>query len=285
MSENDREVQERAARLDALLESLESADDSPAREVAIEAIQTLLDLYGDGLGRIMAIAGRRDDGLTQEIVDDPLASHLLMVHGLHPVDVESRVLDALESVRPYLESHGGGVEFLGVVDGVVRLRLKGTCETCPASTMTLKLAVEDAILKAAPEVLAVDAEGIEEQPVSGPVPSNGHGSGGAGKSPWTAIGDLSGIEPGTIRMIEIDGTPAIFLNVKETYYAYRSLCPNCGTGLERGALVDKHLACPSCGSQYDVRRAGRCLERPDVHLEPVPLIMDGDSAQVAVPAH
>ena len=68
---------------------------------------------------------------------------LLLVHGLHPYDVETRVARALDGVRPYLGSHGGDVELLGVTDdGVVRLRLLGSCDGCPSSSVTLKLAVE-----------------------------------------------------------------------------------------------------------------------------------------------
>ena len=82
--------------------------------------------------------------------DDELVSHLLLLHGIHPVPVEARVRAALEEVRPYLESHGGDVELVAVEDGVVRLRMEGSCSGCPSSAMTLKLAIEDAIHKARP---------------------------------------------------------------------------------------------------------------------------------------
>ena len=78
------------------------------------------------------------------------------------MSVEERVRDALEGVRPYLGSHGGDVELLGVEDGVARVRMQGSCEGCPASAMTLKLAIEDAVLKAAPDVDRVEAEGATE---------------------------------------------------------------------------------------------------------------------------
>ena len=85
-----------------------------------------------------------------------------MVHGMHPVPVEQRVRDALEEVRPYLESHGGNVELIGIAEGVVRLRLEGSCSGCPSSAMTLKLAIEDSIHKFAPEVEEIEAEDAEE---------------------------------------------------------------------------------------------------------------------------
>jgi Fe-S cluster biogenesis protein NfuA len=76
------------------------------------------------------------------------------------VPLERRVGEALAEVRPYLESHGGNVELLGVDAGVVRIQLQGSCSGCPSSAVTLKLAVEEAIHKAAPdvtEIVAVDA--------------------------------------------------------------------------------------------------------------------------------
>jgi Fe-S cluster biogenesis protein NfuA len=133
-------------RIEGLLEGVE--DDPRAVEVA----SALLDLYGEGLRRIVARAPAAD------LADDELVSHLLLLHDLHPVPVEERVRAALAEVRPYLDSHGGDVELLGVDAGVARLRLNGSCSGCPSSTITLKLAIEEAIHKAAPDVDRVVAE-------------------------------------------------------------------------------------------------------------------------------
>ena len=104
-------------------------------------------------------SGRLDDELLDRLAADELVSSLLLVHGLHPYDVETRVARALESVRPYLGSHGGDVEFLGLTeDGVVRLRMLGSCDGCPSSSVTLTLAVESAIRAAAPETLGIEVE-------------------------------------------------------------------------------------------------------------------------------
>ena len=85
---------------------------------------------------------------------DDLIRGVLLLHGLHPMDLRSRVEGALESVRPYMRSHGGGVELLGVAGDTVRIRLEGHCQGCPSSMVTLKLAVEKAIYEAAPDVAA-----------------------------------------------------------------------------------------------------------------------------------
>ena len=151
-----------ADRVEALLERVEGLPDPAARETALELAQGLLDLYGEGLSRLVGhVAERDDDGaLAAALAGDELVAHLLLLHGLHPVPLARRVDGALEEVRPYLESHGGGVELLGIDEGVVRLQLQGSCSGCPSSAVTLKLAVEEAIHKAAPdveEIVAVDA--------------------------------------------------------------------------------------------------------------------------------
>lgn len=158
------------ARVEDLLERLEDLPDPVARATATEVVQALLELYGEGLGRIVDVLAERDDGtLARALSDDELVAHLLMLHGLHPVSVEERVRGALQSVLPYLESHGGSVELLGVQEGVVQLRLEGSCSGCPSSTMTLKLAIEEAIFKAAPDVEEVHAEGAV--PAAAPPPA------------------------------------------------------------------------------------------------------------------
>jgi Fe-S cluster biogenesis protein NfuA len=104
--------------------------------------------------------------LTDAFVGDELVSHLLMLHGLHPDDVENRVQDALESVRPYIQSHGGSVELIGVSNGVVKLQLGGHCKGCPSSSLTLRTAVEDAIRAVAPEIVRIEADGVADTTIS-----------------------------------------------------------------------------------------------------------------------
>jgi Fe-S cluster biogenesis protein NfuA len=157
------------ARVEGLLEQLESLPDPVARATATDVVQALLELYGEGLGRIVDVLAEHDDGtLASALSGDELVAHLLLLHGLHPVPVRERVQGALQSVLPYLESHGGSVELLTVEDGVVHLRLEGSCSGCPSSTMTLKLAIEEAIFKAAPDVEEVRAEGAV--PAAAPPP-------------------------------------------------------------------------------------------------------------------
>ena len=110
-------------RIDALIEALAAgggpASPARSRERAEELVRVVTDLYGAGLERLLDIAyesGRLDDELLGLLADDELVASLLLVHGLHPYDVRTRVERALEGVRPYLGSHGGDVELLTVTD-------------------------------------------------------------------------------------------------------------------------------------------------------------------------
>jgi Fe-S cluster biogenesis protein NfuA len=139
-------------RIESLLEEVEALPDARARETTLELVQRLLDLYGEGLARIVESL---DVG---PVADDEVVSHLLLLHGLHPVPLEQRVRAALEEVRPFLGAHGGDVELAAVEDDVVRLRLQGSCSGCPSSTVTLSHAIEAAIYKVAPDVREIVAE-------------------------------------------------------------------------------------------------------------------------------
>jgi Fe-S cluster biogenesis protein NfuA/nitrite reductase/ring-hydroxylating ferredoxin subunit len=292
---DDGAARERVARVDALLGELEGAIGAVPVDTAIELVQALLDLYGEGLARVVAHAAARDDdgALAGALAADELVSHLLLLHGLHPIPLDARVRGALDEVRPYLASHGGDVELLGIEDGVVRLALQGSCDGCASSTVTLKLAIEDAIHKAAPDVEAVVAEGARapasatpallqielSDALGGPAAQAAPAAsvaGTTGDGAWAAAGRADEVAGAAPAVREVAGAPVLFVALGGDRYAYRPDCPACGAGLASATLDGDALGCSGCGHRYDVRRAGRCLDAPDLHLEPVPLLVDAD---------
>ena len=162
-----RELERKVERVDALLRDLEALPDEDVRRSAGEALRALLDLHGEGLRRLLDLVGPEAGG---RLADDPLVAALLLLHGLHPVPFEQRVQRSLDGVRPYLGSHGGGVQVLDARDGAVRLRLEGTCHGCPSSTATLRQAIERAIVEGAPDVESIEVDGVVEPPPPGFVP-------------------------------------------------------------------------------------------------------------------
>ena len=270
----EREPLEQVARVEALLEELDGLPDALARDKATEVLEALLDLYGEGLGRIVDVVAEHDsDGaMAESLAGDELVAHLLLLHALHPVPVEQRVRGALDGVRPYLESHGGNVELIGIDDGVVRLALEGSCSGCPSSAMTLKLAIEKAIHEAAPDIDEVVADGAVEQPAPSPLLQI-EVIGGPGGD-WVMAGGLPDLNTGAPLLKDVAGESLMFVRQDATVYAYRPDCPGCGASLGDGALEKFDLTCAGCGNRYDVLRAGRCLNSPQLHLDPVPLLVD-----------
>jgi len=154
--------------IEGLIQTIEELPDPSARASAMGLVQALMDFHGEALDRLMehvANSGQEGYAIFDKFAGDEVVSSLLLLYGLHPQPMETRVKEALEKVRPYLDSHGGNVELMGITDGVVRLKLQGSCKTCPSSSLTLKLAIEDAILAAAPDVVSIEAEGLEQAPV------------------------------------------------------------------------------------------------------------------------
>ena len=289
-------VQRAGERIEELLASLRSQGGTAA-DTAEELVQLLVSLYGDGLSHIVAAmtaGGEAGRAMLDTLAADPVVEGLLLLHGLHPLDVDARIQRALDQVRPYLGSHAGGVQYLGVSeDGVARLRLEGTCHGCPSSTVTVRLAIEGAVQDAAPEVTQVVVEGMTAPPEPallqiGPRPGAvtavppGAGPPGESGGEWIVLPDIG---PPSSRPVTAaaGGVAVLVCSVRGTLYAYRDACAACGSPMGGGRL-DRHvLTCP-CGARYDVSRAGAGLDGGVAHLDPLPLLADSQGVRVAVPA-
>jgi Fe-S cluster biogenesis protein NfuA/nitrite reductase/ring-hydroxylating ferredoxin subunit len=287
---DDAAARERVARVDALLGEVEGSIGAVPVDTALGLVQALLDLYGEGLARVVGhVAARDADGsLASAFAGDELLSYLLLLHGLHPEPLEARVRAALDEVRPYLESHGGDVELLGISeDGVVRLALRGSCDGCASSSATMALAIEEAIHRLAPDVAEVVAEGA-----AAPAPppllqielADGLRAAAPVDAPWTDAGPLDDLGLAGLAVRAVGGADVLFVAAAGGRYAYRPACPACGASLAAATVTGETLAC-GCGAAFDVRRAGRALDGGAAHLEPVPLLVAGDgSVRVALGA-
>ena len=288
-------------RIETLLDA-SSAGGAAARDRAEELVRLVADLYGAGLERVLELMhehGHLDDATLDALAGDDLVASLLLVHGLHPYGVRQRVEQALDSVRPYLGSHNGDVELIEVTDdGVVRLRLLGSCDGCPSSSVTLKLAVEGAIEAAAPEVSAIEVQTPAAEPAGGIIPATalfarlGPAAGTATDGgTWLPVPELVGLPSGAVRPARAGDTAILGCRIGADLFAFRDRCARCaeslaGASLARrlgGAADAAVLTCPGCHAHYDVRRAGACLDEAGLHLDPLPLLADGVSVSVAVP--
>ena len=178
---NDKDFQTKVQRIAELVALLENITDAETRTSAKALVQLLLDLHAAGLERVMEIIAKHDAPGLPTIDDlgrDPLVSSLLVLYGLHPLDFESRVAQAVEKVRPHVRKGGGELQLLGTESGVVRLQLHLTGHGCASTGKTLKTMVEDALYEAAPDMGRLLIEGLEKQP---------------GSSGFVPLGELGGM--------------------------------------------------------------------------------------------
>ncbi len=161
------DVQQRLQRVEALVGTVQRTADPSVRAAAQELVEAILELHGAGLDRIMEIVtGVAGDGaaLVDRFSRDELVASLLLLHGLHPVDLETRIQQALERLGPALRSQGGSVELLDAAGGVVRLRLSRSERGCSGST-ALHQTIRAAFYEAAP-----DLQGLEIDEIFDPAP-------------------------------------------------------------------------------------------------------------------
>jgi Fe-S cluster biogenesis protein NfuA/nitrite reductase/ring-hydroxylating ferredoxin subunit len=280
----------RVQELTAGLEQIANPED---RARAEELVGAVIELYGEGLTRIFAALEEGGDGsaaIEERLADDGVVASLMLIHGLFPVDLETRVREALDSVRPYMESHGGDVELIGIDEGVARIRLDGSCEGCPASSSTLELAIKQALDQAAPDLEGLVVEGAAAAPSpigdgATELPVVQVAPGRAGAQPaWFQADEIAAIGEGEVAEAEIEGIRLIVARVEGSLLAYRDECAGCAGSLLGGELTEGVLACPSCERRYYLPRAGRSLGEERLQLEPVPLLQGASGIRVALAA-
>lgn len=289
-------------RIQTLLDAA-AASGTLVRERTEQLAGELTELYGAALDRMIAITTEAAPDVVARFVADDLVASLMLVHGLHPHDVERRISDALDSVRPYLGSHGGDVTLLDVTDSqdgsVVRLQFAGSCKSCPSSAVTLEFAVEDAVRAAAPEVSTIEvvAAQNDSSTTSGLISAESLMSRipprAAASAAWHPVAGLEDLTPGEVGGFLVAGVPFLACRVGDDLFAYHDRCGSCdeslaGAALHRpmgapiGAAV---LRCPRCHAHFDAVHAGAGVggdAGTAPHLDPIPLLLRDGVLSVAV---
>jgi Fe-S cluster biogenesis protein NfuA len=159
----DGEFQAHAQRVEASTQRVNELQDDDARTAALELMQSLMDLHGEAMARIVEVLSESGDAGRNSLIElgrDPLLCGLMVLYGVHPLSLEERVVRAMERVRPQVQKQGGKVELLEVSDSLVRVSISSTGNGCHSSPDALKSVVEQAVREAAPEVIDFVAEGV-----------------------------------------------------------------------------------------------------------------------------
>lgn len=149
-------------QIEELVHKVQALPDPHARETALDLVQAVMDLHAEALGRMMELIAGGESGpaILDAVATDPQASSILLLHDLHPLDLETRVARALEN--PALHSRGASVALVSIQEGVIRVRIEGG----PG----LKQAIERAIGEAAPDAADLIVEGGLDQAPNNFVP-------------------------------------------------------------------------------------------------------------------
>jgi Fe-S cluster biogenesis protein NfuA/nitrite reductase/ring-hydroxylating ferredoxin subunit len=269
------------ARIQLLLGQIEALPTPSTRQLIHEFMEATLAFYGQGLARILQVvseSGPASQNVYQHLIDDKVVRGLLLIHDLHPADLETRLRDALDHVRPYLQSHGGNVELISLTGQSASLRLQGTCKSCASSAVTLELAIRSAIEEACPDLVGFEVDGVPRE----------HGAATTVAQPpervkpnWIVLENAQQLDDGAWLPVRVAGKRLVVCKLEGKLYAYRNNCPACNMPFDAGALEEGLLRCP-LGHRYDVRHAGRCAEMPTAHLDPFPLLLEEGVVRVAL---
>jgi Fe-S cluster biogenesis protein NfuA/nitrite reductase/ring-hydroxylating ferredoxin subunit len=272
------EFDQAVAELDTLVGTLEREGD----ERALLLLELVDAIHRPGLERIAA-----------GDLEHPVAWALLAMYGLVPVDERIEVEEALDEVRPYIESHGGELELLDVQDGVVHVRMAGSCHGCAASAVTLRRGIEETLRARVPgfrEVVAHEPEAAASggllQIAQVPAPAAAAGLlqiDGLKRPVFAAAGPLDALPEGTMKAVDVDGRSILLVHLDGEPYAFHNVCPVDGRlPLDGGRLTGSVLVCPWHNCAYDARSGRRADDSPDAPaLAVVPVAVRDGTLQVA----
>jgi Fe-S cluster biogenesis protein NfuA len=153
------DLQKQIQRIGQIVEQLESTTDPSVRAIGKELLESLMALHGAAIERILEFVsetGEPGKTIIRKCAGDELVSSLLLLYGLHPDDLPTRVTRAMEKSRPHLQSHAASAELASVSDDgrvVVRLEIKSS--GCGSSAASVKSTLEAALQDAAPDAASI----------------------------------------------------------------------------------------------------------------------------------
>ena len=286
------EFDEAVAQLATLVETLERDGD----ERALLLLELIDSIHRPALGLIAE--GQRDH---------PIALALLAMYNLAPVDQRIEAEEALDEIRPYIESHGGALELVDVEDGVISVRMSGACNGCAASAMTLRRGIETKLrerLDWFKEVVALEPAASASKAANGgaslpllqiePLPKAGDGGASAGgqllqveklrRPVFVDVGAFDDLSEGEMKAVDVEGRSVLILRLGGEPYAFANVCPVGGARLplDSGRLTGTVIVCPWHNCAYDARSGKRVDDEPGApSLAVLPIALTDGMLQVA----
>lgn len=261
--------------MDQLLELIEELESSPAdesREKTLNALRTVVEFYRGAFERVLQILeqdGRRES--VERLLEDPLLASIFRGYGLVEDGLEAKVSAALDSVRPFLQSHGGGVTLSGVFNKSAHLELSGSCHDCSASMITLKAVIEKALREQVPELERIEVAGLTQAR-----PGDAH--------KWLPLlheYELQRLRANEFLKVQLFEDEILVCRVEQHAFAFKNRCPAGADGLDTATRSGLFITCRCHGHRFDLR-SGLDLEDGGLRLDVLPVKFSEDLVKVGL---
>lgn len=279
----DRDVEALAEALDDAMAALAELTDPSAQRVAGAVRSAMDDVHRAALVHVVRRLREDPRGkeLLFEMVDEPVVRMVLLMHGIIRPDPMTLARQALDQVRPQLQSHGGDVELVRIEDGTAFVRLSGACNGCSMSAVTMRNGVEQALTAQVPGIVGVEVLPNEPGPTLIPLGEIGI----RGVDPdrgWVRSLPIGEFTLGAVTGVDLVGetgatVDAIVVNLGGQLSAYVNECAHLAMPLDDAELdaSDGSLTCAHHGYCFDAL-SGECRTLPGAQLEQLPLrVEDG----------
>ncbi len=262
--------------LDTLLKDIQSLDglvaqwDEQQRNTVQALTQAHDDLNKEAFTRLIRALKETPAvmAVLKEAVSDEVVYAVLRYHGIVKASLHERVDLALESVRPYLQSHDGNVELVEIIlPDTVIIRLLGACDGCPASSLTLSEGVEKAIKEHCPEITTINKArgGVTAKPVDGVTVNFVSPFARNEDKDWLIVCSLDDVPEADIKVATVKGNEVLLSRFGDKVTCYQNACAHMGMPLDMGTVNNAILVCPHHGFEYSLE-SGECLTAPEVQL-------------------
>lgn len=259
-----------AERVDKALKNIESLEDENAKMHALGLKTAIEDFHKFALTKIIQKLKSDPNGkeLLFELVDEPSVYALLQLHGIIKQNLDGKITQVLDLVRPYMQSHGGDVEFVRYENSTAYVKLHGSCNGCSQSAVTLRDGVEEALKHNIPEIQNVEVVADEPSPALIQIESLKSSK----TKGWIETLTVEEVPSGTKKCFKNEKENILIINIENRLSAFRNECPHQGLPLDGGMLEadERMLTCPWHGFKFDAS-SGECLTAPAAQLESFPL--------------
>jgi Fe-S cluster biogenesis protein NfuA len=161
---------EKIRKLGTLVGELESEPGDRSDVAARELVQLLMEVHGSALERMLEIvfeSGPAGEAILSKAGNDSMVRQLLLLYSLHPEDVETRVLRALDDAKPRLRKHNSEVEIVSFHEGAIQLKIHISGHACGSTSKTVKTLVEECVYDMAPDLVSLQILGPDDETSSG----------------------------------------------------------------------------------------------------------------------